>query len=261
MVVKRNNRVGQERFNNQGSLMKIVEDKSSQEIVVEFQDKYKYRICTNYGNFLKGEVKNLYYPYVFDIGMIGNKYPSRINGVKTKEYKTWVAMLDRCTNQKLKEKELTYQNVTCCEEWLLYENFYEWLHSQENFKQWFNGDKWALDKDILLKGNKIYSPNVCCLVPQNINNLFLKRESVRGDLPIGVYKHKKWNGYYAACKNPLTNKKDYLGGHNTPEKAFETYKQHKEKLIKQIAQIEHDKGNITKRCYEAMIKYEVEITD
>ena len=47
----------------------------------------------------------------------------------------------------------------------------------------------------------------------------------------------------------------------TPEEAFFAYKTYKEKLIKQIAQIEFDKDNITKTCYDAMMKYKVEITD
>lgn len=255
------NRIGEERLNNQGCLMKIVEDNGYADIVVEFQDEYRYRTHAIYGNYLKGEVKNLYHPYVFGIGMIGSKYPSRINSIKTREYKAWVAMLNRCTDEKLKEEEPTYQDVTCCKEWLLYENFYEWLYSQDNFDKWINGDRWALDKDILVKGNKIYSPETCCLVPKNVNNLFLKRESKRGNMPIGVHKNKKWNGYHASCRNPFTNRTEYLGSYSTPERAFQIYKDYKEKLIKQVAQVEFDKGNITKECYDAMMNYKVEITD
>jgi hypothetical protein len=61
--------------------------------------------------------------------------------------------------------------------------------------------------------------------------------------------------------NPLSNSREYIGTYPTPEKAFYAYKQYKEKLIKQVAQIEFDNGNITKECYEAMMNYEVEITD
>lgn len=65
---------------------------------------------------------------------------------------------------------------------------------------------WALDKDILVKGNKIYSPETCCFVPQEINNLFTKRKSCRGTLPIGV-KYIKENKKFSASFS--RNKKNY----------------------------------------------------
>ena len=168
-------------------------------------------------------------------------------------------MLQRCYDNIYRRTRPTYQDVTCCNEWLLYENFYEWLHLQENFGKWLNGEKWELDKDILVKGNKIYSPETCCLVPHNVNCLFLKSDASRGNLPIGV--HKNRNAYECSCRDPLTDKDGYIGQSHTIEEAFQIYKNYKENLIKQIAQIEYDKKNITKECYDAMMRYEVEITD
>jgi hypothetical protein len=142
---------------------------------------------------------------------------------------------------------------------LSYENFYEWLHSQPNFDKWYNGKRWAVDKDIFVKRNKVYSPDTCCLVPQNVNCLFLKREAERGDYPIGV--HYSENGFIARCRNPFENRAEELGLYSTPEKAFNAYKTYKEDIIKQVAQIEFDAGNITEECYLAMMSYEVEIDD
>lgn len=239
--------------------MKIVEYNNSLDIVIEFQDKYKTKIHSCYHHFLSGNIKNPYYPSVCGIGMIGVKYPSRENGKHTKEYQTWIHMLKRCFNENVKKKQPTYKDIICCEEWLLYENFYEWLHSQENFNKWLNGDGWCIDKDIIVKGNKIYSKETCCLVPNYVNVLFTKRESCRGRLPIGVAEQ---NGKYRVeCNNPFEPYIKYLGMYPTPEKAFQVYKKYKEKIIKQVAQLEFNKNNITQKCYEAMINYIVEITD
>lgn len=258
-MVKDTNRLGMEKLNNQNCLMKIIKYKNYNDIVVEFQDEYKGKTHTTYGSYLSGGVKNPYHPITYNVGMIGTKYPSKENGKDTKEYKTWTDMLRRCYDLKYKENHPTYQNVTCCKEWLLFENFYEWLHNQENFEKWYNGDKWMVDKDILIKRNKIYSPETCCLVPHNVNKLFIKRDTVRGKYPIGVTKNAK--GYQAECSNQLTNKRECLGTYATSERAFKAYKVYKENLIKQVAEIEYVKGNIIKHCYEAMISYEVEITD
>ena len=256
------NRVGKEKYNKQGNLMKIIEYNNSMDVFVEFQDEYKATIHTTYDNFLKGSIKNPYYKSVFEVGIIGSKYSTWINNKHTKEYGTWCRMLERCYSKKLKEKRPTYENVTCCNEWLLFENFYEWLHKQENFEKWFNGKRWGLDKDILVKKNKVYSPDTCCLVPQNVNVLFTKRESARGNLPIGVSLSGDQTHYVVQFSNPLKNKTSkYADKCSTINDAFLSYKKLKEQTIKNIAQIEFSQGNITEQCYKAMMNYEVEITD
>lgn len=252
-------RLGEERYNKQGCLMKIVEYNGWDNVIVEFLDYHKIRIRTQYSNFLRGEVKNPYHPSVFGVGIVGIKYPISINSKCVKEYIAWKSVLSRCYDNKYKESQPSYKNVTCCEEWLNYENFYEWLHEQPNFDRWLNGRRWCVDKDILIKRNRIYSPETCCLVPENVNNLFVKKDRSRGDYPIGVTKNG--NKFQASCANPFTNKTESLGKYSTSEQAFFAYKNRKEEIIKQIAVIEHNKGNITKDCYETMMKYTVEIND
>ena len=252
-------RIGEKRCNNQGCLMKIIEYKDSHNITIEFQDEYKLKVCLRYDDFLKGNVKNPYYPSVYGVGIIGTKYPTSINGERTKEYVAWHNILIRCYDDKLKEKRYTYKDVVCCDEWLLYENFYEWLHGQENFDKWLNGGKWCIDKDILVKGNKVYSPETCCLVSSEINLLFTKHDNSRGKLPIGV--GRSGNKYRADCSNPFTKKKEYIGSYLTIEEAFQAYKIYKEEFIQNVAETEFANKNISRLCYEAMMNYKVEITD
>ncbi len=256
-------RLGEEKLNYQGCLMKIVEYNNTLNIIVEFQDEYKARVHTCYAQFRSGSIKNPYCISVYSHGIVGDKCPASINGKSIKEYKAWNDMLRRCYgNIKGEKHKRNYGDVTCCKEWFFYENFYEWLHKQENFNKWLNGERWNLDKDILVKGNKIYSPETCCLVPSNVNNLFTKRNIARGSLPIGVHKNKnKNNKYVAQCQNPFIHKYIVIGEYKTSEEAFQNYKIYKEDIIKQVAQNEYDKGNITKQCYDAMMNYEVEITD
>lgn len=257
-VLKINGRLGETNVNHQGCLMKIIQYNRVDDIIVEFQDEYKGKVHTQYKSFVRGNVKNPYYPMVLGVGMIGSKYPSKINNKETKEYNLWKGMLYRCFDKKTRDKNPTYKNVTCCNEWLLYENFYEWLHKQDNFDNW-KDNRWNIDKDISNKGNKLYSPETCFLVPCNVNSLFINKSNYRGDLPIGVKKSRKL--FMARCSNPITGNRDYLGSYNTPFYAFQAYKKYKEDLIKQISRIEYDNGNITKECCDAMMNYKVEITD
>lgn len=252
-INKREERLGEEKMNYQGCSMKIVRYNNANDIIVEFQDKYNAKVNTQYKHFVCGKVKNPYYPSIYSVGIVGDKYQTHANNIGTKEYQLWCSILERCFSEDCKKKCPAYKNVSCCNEWLYYPNFYEWLHNQENFDKWINGDRWAIDKDILVKENKIYSPNTCCLVPQSVNQLFVRHISRRGSFPIGVSKRR--NGYASESS------RGYFGEYSKIDDAFKTYKRHKEDLIKQTAIDELAKGNITKQCYEAMMNYEVEITD
>lgn len=256
-IDKQKARIGERRNNNQGCMMTIIKYHNANDVIVEFEDKYRTKINTTYAYFLKGNIKNPYCPDLYNVGMNGNKYPSKLNGKKTKEYQAWVNILTRCYDKKYKEKHKSYQDVICCEEWLLFENFYEWLHTQENFDKWLNGRLWAVDKDILIKDNKLYSPSNCCLVPPQVNILFTKCDKSRSDLPIGVMKHRnKYRGHVS-----INGKQLNMPVRRTIEEAFADYKAIKEDNIRRIAQMEYKEGNITKKCYDAMMSYEVEITD
>ena len=252
-------RTGFTLINNQGLEATCIDYCNAHNIIIEFKEPY-YKTKSNWSNFIRGKVKNPYYPSVYGVGIIGDKYPIGQGDKKIKEYNVWNSMIKRCFHEDFKKKHQAYKNVTCCEEWLYFPNFYEWLHKQVNFDKWLTNDKWHLDKDILRKGNKVYSPETCCLVPINVNVLFVNHNPNRGELPIGV--HENGNGYNARCRNPfIHNKSKDLGTYYSKKHAFQAYKKYKENLIKQVAQDEYDKGNITKPCYEAMMNYEVEITD
>lgn len=251
--------IGEEAINNQGCLMKIIQYYNYHNIVVEFQDDKRYQVHTEYDLFKKGAIRNPYAPTVCKVGATGTKYPMYIDGKQTKEYRAWTCMLKRCYSEKTKENHPSYKEVVCCNDWLNFEIFYEWLHNQENFDKWFIDDNWAIDKDILVKNNKIYSPTTCCLVPKSINQLFVKRKRDRGGYPIGVRKSREL--YFAYCSNPITNQRYYSKGFQTIEDAFEEYKTYKQNIIKEVAKNEFASGNIIKECYIAMMNYQVEITD
>ena len=180
----------------------------------------------------------------YNIGYnLGNKY-----GTNFKVYDVWHEMLRRCYCEKNLIRRPTYIGCTVDERWHNFQVFAEWY--EENYI-----DGFQLDKDILVKGNKIYGPETCCFVPLEINNLFCKTNSKRGVLPIGVgIKGKKFKvtvkrfGIAKAC-----------GVYLTPIEAFNIYKIEKEKYIKEVANIWKDK--ITTETYNALINYNIEITD
>jgi hypothetical protein len=140
-----------------------------------------------------------------------------------------------------------------CEEWYNYQVFAKWY--EENWKPWMNSS-WHIDKDILVKGNKIYSPETCCFVPVEINSLFTKNNKNRGDFPIGVTNQgKKFSARLSKSKKIRFN----AGLFDTPEEAFQAYKIEKESYIKEVSN--RWRSLISSKVYQAMYNYKVEITD
>ena len=214
-----------------------------------------------YNKFKSGEIKCPYEKRVFRVGYVGEgDYKSRENGKITRVYVAWSHMLERCYDEKYKKKRLTYKGCTVCKEFHNFQNFGEW--DSENYYE-IEGEKMHLDKDILVKHNKIYSPETCIYVPQTINNLFIKSDKNRGESVIGTSYHKRNKKYQTYCNlfdiKTGKSKLKYLGYYDTQEKAFEVYKQYKEKNIKEVA--DYFKGLIPDKLYNALYKYEVEITD
>ena len=244
------NKVG---YNNNGERMTIVRYGGARDIDVQFDDgtivEHK-----QYNDFLKGSIKNPFFPAIYGVGFMAiGDYKSRDeNGKQTKCYTTWAHMHKRCYDPKYQEKYPTYKGCKVCQLWNNYQEFAKW--NNENYYEVGN-ERMALDKDILCKGNKIYSPKTCVYVPQSINKLFVKRDKCRGDLPIGVSKYED----KFVAKLTKDNKQIHLGTYDTPEQAFQVYKQAKEQYIKEVA--EEYKDKIPYRLYEALMNYEVEIDD
>lgn len=164
-------------------------------------------------------------------------------------YRTWASMLDRCYNSEVIAKHPTYNGCSVSDEWKFYSNFAKWYEIH-----YING--WELDKDLLVKGNKIYSADTCCFLPREINAFLTSKRSSRGIYPIGVAlsnDKKKFIATLGCLEKP------HLGTFNTVEDAFNAYKKAKEDKAKDLAN--KWKNQLDPRAYEALYNYQVDITD
>ena len=114
-----------------------------------------------------------------------------IDHITNKSYGVWTDMLSRCYSSKFHIKFPSYIGCIVCDEWKYYTTFEQWF--DKNYVEGFH-----LDKDILIEGNKTYSPDTCRFVPPNINTILSASNSIRGDYPQGVSKNH--NSYTARCR-------------------------------------------------------------
>ena len=232
---------------------KILKYNDSYNVEIQFLNT-GYEALVQLGNIRKGEVKDPYAPSVFGVGIVGTKYLIKVNGVITKEYVLWKGMLQRCYSDTYKKKYTTYEGCEASENFKSFEYFYEWCHRQVGF----NNKDWQLDKDLLIKGNKVYSEDSCVFLPREINQLLVKCTASRGKYLIGVYWCNTKKAFVAQV-GKSKGKQERLGCFKTEIEAFNAYKVAKEAFVKE--QAEKWKGKIDDRAYNALMKYTVEITD
>lgn len=190
-------------------------------------------------------VKDPTCPFLYNRGFYGDGiYKSKGNT----SYRTWYDMFVRCYDTSFQEKESTYIGCEVCKEWYSYQEFAKWF--EENYVEGYQ-----LDKDILVKGNKVYSPETCCFVPREINLLLINGKKCRGSSPLGM---SFSNGKYVV-RLSIYGKLTFKGRFHSKQEAFNMYKLSKESYIRDVAN--KYKDVISEKVYNALMKYEVEITD
>lgn len=188
---------------------------------------------------------------VLGVGINDVPKPTRFEGNRIDSYKTWKSMLERCYSKKYQEKEPAYIGCSVCEDWLHFSNFKEWFD-----KNYIEG--YALDKDILVKGNKTYSPDTCCFVPKEINLLVSKCDSSKKeDGIIGVSTDNRCtkNKYVAILSK--NGKNNVIGRFQSKKEAFVAYKSAKEIHIQEVSKRYYKDGKITERVYNALMNYKI----
>lgn len=253
MPFKFKDRTGECFTTNEGYEVEILAYRGSKDCDVIFKDgtiiEHKEYRCVK-----EGSVKNPFHISVEGVGYYGQgSYKARgEDKEKTLVYNRWRHMLMRCYNKVYHKRQPTYKDCEVVEEWHNFQNFAKWF--EENYVE-----GWDIDKDLIVKGNKVYGPETCCFVPEKINNILLKTDSRRGKYPIGV--SKKQGFFRASIRNKDSKDRlaTHLGSFNTPEEAFQAYKEAKEKYIKEVA--EEYKDIIDDRVYNTLINHRVQITD
>ena len=236
--------------------LEVIHYKNPREVTVRFLDT-GYETVVEAGQVRSGEVRDWMLPKMFGVGVMEDVDIS-LKETYPKHKQLWQNMLSRCYNNNT-EYVGKYESCSVSEYFLHFKNFRLWCDEQVGFNEKDDkGKAFALDKDVLIKGNLLYSENTCCFIPREINNLLLTSKNLRGDLPVGVQRTKtKVVRFLAALSKNGTPRK--LGVYNTPEEAFLAYKQAKEAYIKDVTNKWKDK--IDPRVYEALMNYQVEITD
>ena len=152
-----------------------------------------------------------------------------IDGVRLrcKAYHAWSLMIERCYREQTLKSSPSYFDVVVCEEWRSFMSFRKW---------WVDNhvDGWQLDKDILVPGNKTYSPGTCIFVPCWVNSMIVDKAASRGSMAIGVSYERDRMKFVAHCQNPITKRQDRIGRFDDEMSAHNAYIDRKIKMIESV---------------------------
>lgn len=145
-------------------------------------------------------------------------------------YAKWKGMITRCYSDKYKEKRPSYEGARVCDDWIYFSKFKAWMETQ-------NWESAVLDKDLLLEGNKLYSPETCVFISAALNSFLTTRDAERGEFPLGV-NFCKQNGKYRAECGGGKNGKRHVGYFDNPEDAHQAWKEEKANRAKILLETE-----------------------
>jgi hypothetical protein len=187
---------------------------------------------------------------VFGVGINDADYITNktnwVNGRSVKEWQcpihqTWSSILRRCYSPYLHKRIPTYIGCEIHPDWVSFMGFREWMLSQD-----WQGKH--LDKDLITRGNKIYSPETCVFVDQALNNFTTTRAGRRGRYLIGAC--KIGSTFLAQCRNPFTHRGESLGNFPTEMEAHLAWQakkhEHAVKLVESITDLRVKRALLTR---------------
>ena len=157
-------------------------------------------------------------------------------------YTCWSHMLGRCYSDKSLLSRPSYASCSVSRSWERASNFKAWMEQQD-----WEGNH--LDKDLLIRNNKIYSPETCLFIPPIVNGFITEKRKNSGAYPAGVNFDPKRLKFVAKCSNPFTGKTVFLGRFTSPEDAHHAWVSTKLCFAKQLAEQQEDP-----RVAEALIR-------
>lgn len=234
-------------FEVNGGTITVIQYVNREKIYIKHNDEHTHCMWTRKDAIEKGMVKNPYFRSVEGVGYFGvGKFSARNGNEIRWEYAAWRSMIYRCYSTVFQDKHSSYVGCTVCEEWHNFQVFADWYTREDEY-----GRGYHLDKDVLVKGNKIYSPSTCCLVPQDINSFFCAPPEKKNGLPTGVSKTK-----YGTFQVNLSFKgvDKYVGTYKTLEEASYIYSNAKGIRAKELAL--DNLGNIRYKVFLAIMNWE-----
>lgn len=235
-----------------GEVIEVLQYVNKSKILVEFKDDFQHQKWVEKSQITRACIVNPFTKTLFGRGFLGvGSYVAKREGHDTKEYVVWSGMFWRCYSENRLIRNPTYRGSEVADLWANYQNFAEWYCNKPQYHL-----DWQVDKDLLFPGNKIYSPEKCCLLPPEINSFLADKRPKENGLPPGVHWGRKEGKYKAQIKDRFSKNQRLLGMSDDPDELFILYKNAKESQALYLA--EKWKELLEIDAYKALKLYKME---
>lgn len=225
----------------------VIKIEGKGKITVVFKENINHEIITDYRTLKAGYILNPYFARYYGVGYLGvGNHRMHKDGQPTPSYSAWRFLMMRLFCEKRLLVNPTYRGCTICKSWCNFQVFSDYFYSHESY-----GLGYEVDKDLLISGNRHYSPETCVMIPQEINKA-LKTVQVNS-VVAGVRKRKSSKGYQVRVTEH--GKRRHVGEFYTEEEASAAYVKAKEDYIHSLAEKWH--GKIEERAYQALMNWTV----
>lgn len=240
-------KVGETYPNGKGTIT-VLEYVKAIEILVRHNDEYGHEMWTQADRIRKGNVRNPFDKHEIGTIFTGYGYCHKLDkNLRNDIYSVWKGVAQRTLTDNIRGKgRNSYLDVTLCSEWYNFQNFCKFVVENGYYRRGYH-----LDKDLLVRGNKIYKAENCCFLPQVLNGVISIVYETDNGLLVGV--NIKNSCYEAAIS--YRGKRKRLGKYDTPEEASTAYVLAKEAYVKELAQ--EWKDRIEPRAYQALMDWTV----
>lgn len=196
--------------------------------IVEFTDKYKYRLEVRLSSIRLGKIRNPYAPTLRGKGYMGvGKYASKVNNVSTAVYFRWKHMLNLCYGSN--------PVATMCDEWLNFQVFAEW---EDNITRNIDpATHIRLVARLDVTQPLHYSPTTAHILPTSLCAVIVNSPMLNKSNVTGVVKRKGYGVDRYKAYGPTLDGVINLGTYATVEEATKVVKLSTEKYVRDVAEI------------------------
>lgn len=243
--------VGTQHTNEHGEVCTIIMNVGRRSLV-QFEGDFPHQKFVHKSQFYNGRFTSNYRRSVYGVGIYVpyNSYCCRevVSGPITRAYNMWSNMLKRAYCPEQLAAQPTYNGTTVYPPWHRSDVYWMWAEKQVGWLK----EGYHQDKDILFYGNKVYSPDTCVFIPNQLNTFLSDCRKARSPYGQGVTFNS--GKYTATIWN--NNKPHRIGSFITQKEAQDAFAEEKTRIGREWGQrLKSGEFDVDQRVVDRMLTY------